>query len=75
MRAQVYTHPRIPSAPWRPRNVDATPMDWGEITTLGVIVTVSMNSVPESYVNIAKTNRALTDENAPENVAVPYDTD
>jgi len=50
-------------------------MDWGEITTLGVIVTVSMNSVPESYVNIAKTNRALTDENAPENVAVPYDTD
>ena len=40
-------HPRIPSKPSKPLEVDATPMDCLVMTSPGEIVTVSMYSVPK----------------------------
>ena len=42
-----FTHPRIPSKPLKPVEVEATPMDCPGITSPGPIVTVSVNSVPK----------------------------
>ncbi len=44
---ELCTHPRIPSKPWKPVEVEATPMDCPGITSPEPIVTVSKNSVPK----------------------------
>ena len=40
-------HPRIPSKPSKPLEVEATPIDCWEIASPGAIVTVSKYSVPK----------------------------
>ena len=42
-------HPRIPSKPSKPLEVEATPMDCLVITSPGAIVTVSVYSVPKKW--------------------------
>lgn len=40
--------PRMPSTPWKPWAVDATPIDWFWITSSGDSVTVSVSITPSS---------------------------
>ena len=44
---ELCAHPRIPSKPSKPLDVEATPMDCLEMTSPGAIVTVSKYSVPK----------------------------
>src|SRR6266702_1276218 len=71
---RLHTHPRTPSKPSKPAEVEATPID-ARRTRVGLRVTVSSNSVPEEGgkgFSLAK--MTFVERNSPQNDPDPYVT-